>query len=150
MQEVQMARVRGVGQAIWRWVQRPRRGRQGGRRGWSRGQKGAQWKLPSKLRQRLGKKLGGIQARAKRAQALHDRRAALRPVGLHAGAARRHKKTLAKIACLDASEVALLRLREEDERAKRKCEALQEQIRRAPLRDHMRVIPVKDVPLRVS
>ena len=44
----------------------------------------------------------------------------------------------------------MLKVREENERAMSKCDALAEQVRQAPLRDRVRMVPVKNVPLRVS
>ena len=96
--------------------------------------------LPGSLRTELGRKLRGIDARGKRLLALSLRR----------GLLKRRRATPRRDAELGALEVKLLTERLQNEKAKRDCARLEEQIREAPLRDHLLMIPVKDVPLRVS
>jgi len=144
IQEVHVAPVGGSG-AAWRVFGRVRRGMRRGagygrRRLFSRGQKGARFELPKQLNKELAKKRYGIHARAKRALAMSIRRGRLKT----------HRATAARNARLALVEKSMLKVREENERAKRKCDMLEEQVRQAPLRDRVRVIPVKNVQLRVS
>ena len=144
MQEVQMAPVAESGAKTWRVFRRVGRGRRGakcgGRRGFSRGQKGVRIKLPRELNAELEKKRYGIHARAKRALAMSIRRGALKA----------RRASAVRNAQLAAVEKSMLKVREENERAMSKCDALAEQVREAPLRDRVRMVPVKHVPLRVS
>ena len=104
----------------------------GGRRVSNRGQKGVQFKLPKQLIMELARKRYGIHARAKRALAMSIRRGKLKT----------HRATAARNARLALVEKSMLKVREENERAKRKCDMLEEQVRQAPLRDRVRVVPV--------
>ncbi len=92
------------------------------------------------MRSKLGKRLRGISARSKRLLALSLRR----------GVLKRRKPTPLRNTELSALEVKLLMGGQQNEEAKGDCDRLMEQIREAPLRDHLRMIPVKDIPLRVS
>ncbi len=127
VREVQMAPVGESGATTWRVFGRVRRGRRGamlgGRRGFSGGQKGVQFKLPKQLNAELAKGRYGIHARAKRALALNVRRGALKS----------RKASAERNAQLAVVEASLLRVRGENERAKRKCDVLEEQVRQAPL-----------------
>ena len=92
------------------------------------------------LTKKVANKRYGIHARLKRMRQLELRR----------GPLRWRKASARRNAELQDVEMQLFNLRAAHTKDVQECEALSQQIARAPVRDTMRVIPVKNIALRVS
>ena len=142
LDDVNLKHCMREGQPMWKVFLRTRRGQ---RRGKTRGLKvrtsrGVQFQMPTQLQKSAARLRCDIGARAKRIWA----------ATLRLRMARQRRESKKKDAMLDALGAEIWRLKELNVEKERKRKQAEQKARDAPLRDFLRVVPIADIPLRVS